>query len=54
MTQNDLAKVLEVFRQTIHAVEKDKYNPSMELSLKVARYFNLTVEEIFSLEGEKI
>ncbi|EHZ3605462.1 helix-turn-helix transcriptional regulator, partial [Listeria monocytogenes] len=37
-------------RQTIHAIEKGKYNPSLELSLKMARYFRLTIEEIFQLE----
>ncbi|EAC9604263.1 transcriptional regulator [Listeria monocytogenes] len=46
--QNELA--LEVSRQTIHAIEKGKYNPSLELSLKMARYFRLTIEEIFQLE----
>ncbi|MBC1543054.1 helix-turn-helix transcriptional regulator [Listeria cossartiae subsp. cayugensis] len=50
--QNDLAKALEVSRQTIHAIEKGKYNPSLELSLKIAKYFHLPVEEIFNLEGE--
>ncbi|EQC0887403.1 helix-turn-helix transcriptional regulator [Listeria monocytogenes] len=48
--QNELALVLEVSRQTIHAIEKGKYNPSLELSLKMARYFHLTIEEIFQLE----
>ncbi|EAK8940153.1 transcriptional regulator [Listeria monocytogenes] len=48
--QNALALALEVSRQTIHAIEKGKYNPSLELSLKMARYFQLTIEEIFQLE----
>lgn len=48
--QNELALALEVSRQTIHAIEKGKYNPSLELSLKMARYFRLTIEEIFQLE----
>ncbi|MBC1926215.1 helix-turn-helix transcriptional regulator, partial [Listeria innocua] len=46
----DLALTLEVSRQTIHAIEKGKYNPSLELSLKMAQYFHLTIEEIFKLE----
>lgn len=50
IAQNDLASILEVSRQTIHAIEKGKYNPSLELSLKMARYFELSVEEIFQLE----
>ncbi|EAG3532015.1 transcriptional regulator [Listeria monocytogenes] len=48
--QNELALALEVSRQTIHAIEKGKYNPSLELSLKMTRYFRLTIEEIFQLE----
>ncbi|EAC9108624.1 transcriptional regulator [Listeria monocytogenes] len=48
--QNELALALEVSRQTIHAIEKGKYNPSLDLSLKMARYFRLTIEEIFQLE----
>ncbi|HAM1878986.1 TPA: helix-turn-helix transcriptional regulator [Listeria monocytogenes] len=48
--QNELALALEVSRQTIHAIEKGKYNPSLELSLKMARYFRLKIEEIFQLE----
>ncbi|MBC1382925.1 helix-turn-helix transcriptional regulator [Listeria innocua] len=51
--QNELALALEVSRQTIHAIEKGKYNPSLELSLKMARYFHLTIEEIFQLEENK-
>lgn len=50
--QNELAFALEVSRQTIHAIEKGKYNPSLELSLKMARYFHLTIEEIFQLEED--
>ncbi|AIS58818.1 helix-turn-helix transcriptional regulator [Listeria ivanovii] len=52
IAQNDLASILEVSRQTIHAIEKGKYNPSLELSLKIAKYFELAVEEIFQLEKE--
>ncbi|EAE0192851.1 helix-turn-helix transcriptional regulator [Listeria monocytogenes] len=52
MTQNELAHSLDVSRQTIHAIEKGKYNPSLELSLKIAKFFDLPVEEIFNLEGE--
>ncbi|EAG8180387.1 transcriptional regulator [Listeria monocytogenes] len=52
ITQNELAHLLDVSRQTIHAIEKGKYNPSLELSLKIAKFFDLPVEEIFNLEGE--
>ncbi|EAF2951377.1 helix-turn-helix transcriptional regulator, partial [Listeria monocytogenes] len=47
ITQNELAHSLDVSRQTIHAIEKGKYNPSLELSLKIAKFFDLPVEEIF-------
>jgi putative transcriptional regulator len=47
MTQEDLASSLGVTRQTIHAIENDKYNPSLELAFKLARYFETTIEAIF-------
>ncbi|KUG36608.1 ABC transporter substrate-binding protein [Listeria monocytogenes] len=47
ITQNELAHSLDVSRQTIHAIEKGKYNPSLELSLKIAKFFDLPVEENF-------
>ena len=50
MTQEQLAEDLKVTRQTIHAVEVGKYNPSLELAFKLARYFDTTIEEIFSYE----
>lgn len=50
LTQEQLAEELEVTRQTIHAVESGKYNPSLELAFKLARYFDTTIEEIFSYE----
>ena len=51
--QTDMAESLGVSRQTMTAIEKMKYNPSLELSLKIAEYFNLSVEEIFKLnKGE--
>ncbi len=50
MTQEDLANQLEVSRQTINAIENNKYFPSLELGLKLAKIFSCTVEELFSLE----
>jgi putative transcriptional regulator len=50
VTQERLAEDLKVTRQTIHAVESGKYNPSLELAFKLARYFETTIEEIFSYE----
>lgn len=48
--QEDLAAALGVSRQTIIAIENDKYNPSLELAMKLARTLGLAVEEIFSLD----
>ena len=48
--QEDLAKQIEVSRQTINAMEKGKYVPSTVLALKLARFFEQPVEEIFKLE----
>ncbi len=48
--QEDLAEVLEVSRQTIIAIENNKYNPTLELAMKMARHLNTTVEELFELE----
>ena len=49
--QEDLAEALGVTRQTIIAIENNKYNPTLELAMKMARYLNTTVEELFILEG---
>ena len=52
MTQADLAGRIGVSRQTINAMEKNKYVPSTVLALKIARLFKKPVEEIFFLEDE--
>ncbi len=49
MTQEDLASAVGVSRQTIIAVEKGNYTPSVLLALKIAKVFNLQVEEVFSI-----
>lgn len=51
MTQADLAKKIGVSRQTINAMEKNKYVPSTVLSLKIAKLFKTPVEHIFILEN---
>jgi len=48
--QEDLAELLGVSRQTIIAIENNKYNPSLELAMKMARQLHTTVEELFRLE----
>lgn len=50
MTQQELADALKVSRQTIYAIETGRFNPSTILSLRMARLFNTTVENIFYLE----
>ncbi|TKH37781.1 helix-turn-helix transcriptional regulator [Bacillus cereus] len=48
--QVQMAKDLQVTRQTIVAIENNHYNPSLELALKIAHYFDLKMEDIFTLE----
>ena len=48
LTQEDLAQALGVSRQTINAIEKGKYNPSLDLAFKMAAYFETTIEDIFT------
>ncbi len=50
LTQADLAEKIQVSRQTIHAIEKGKFVPSTILALKMARFFEIKVEELFILE----
>lgn len=54
ISQADLAEKIQVSRQTINAMEKGKYVPSTLLALKLARFFNKPVEEIFRLEDSDI
>ena len=51
-TQEDLAKKVSVSRQTINALEANKYVPSTVLSLKLARIFSKKVEDLFQLDDE--
>ena len=50
--QDELAKALEVSRQTISSLENGKYNPSILLAFKIARYFQLSIEDIFIYEED--
>ena len=50
LTQGDLSNKLEVSRQTINAIENNKYYPSLELGLKLSRIFECSVEDLFSLD----
>jgi putative transcriptional regulator len=53
VTQEELAERLEVSRQTIGSLENGRYNPSIILAIKIARFFGMSVEEIFIYEEEK-
>jgi putative transcriptional regulator len=52
ITQEELAEILDVSRQTISSLENGRYNPSITLAFKIARFFKRTVEEIF-IYGEQ-
>lgn len=51
--QEELAAALEVSRQTIGSLENGRYNPSILLAFKIARFFELPVEQVFIYEEEK-
>ena len=51
--QEELAAALEVSRQTIGSLENGRYNPSIILAFKLARYFNMSIEDIFIYEEGK-
>lgn len=53
ITQEELANILEVSRQTIGSLENGRYNPSIILAFKIAKFFNLTIEDIFIYEEEE-
>lgn len=52
MTQQQLAEKVGVTRQTIIAMEKGKYSPSLELAFRIARVFSVPLEEVFSYDAE--
>ena len=53
ITQEELANILEVSRQTIGSLENGRYNPSIILAFKIAKFFKLTIEDIFIYEEEE-
>ena len=52
LSQGQLAEALRVSRQTINAIETERYTPSLPLALQLARYFDTSVEALFSLNGK--
>jgi putative transcriptional regulator len=51
-SQADLAEAVEVTRQTINAVERERYDPSLDLALALAEHYDTTVEDIFQRDAE--
>jgi putative transcriptional regulator len=54
LTQEDLALAIGVTRQTILAIEKGKYVPSLDLAFRIARKFNVTIEDVFQYENSSL
>jgi putative transcriptional regulator len=52
LTQEDLAQVVGVTRQTILAIEKGKYVPSLDLAFRISRHFKVNIEEVFMYDEE--
>ncbi len=52
--QEDLAAAVGVSRQTIIAIENDKYDPTLALAMRLARHLGTTVEELFTLEEDRL
>jgi len=52
ISQKDLAESLKVSRQTINAIETGKFDPSLTLTIKITRFFNKSLEEIFIMEKQ--
>lgn len=50
LSQEDFAKIMQVSRQTISSLENGRYNPSVVLAYKIAKYFNLKIEEVFDFD----
>ena len=50
LRQEDLAEILGITRQTIIAIENNKYDPTLELAMKISEFFEVTVNEIFKLK----
>jgi len=53
LSQQDLGEAMDVSRQTINSIEKERYTPSLPLAIALARYFDRTVEEVFHANGNE-
>ena len=52
--QDEMAKAMGVSRQTISSLENGRYNPSIMLAYKIAKYFDMTIEEVFIFDEEEL
>jgi putative transcriptional regulator len=53
LSQQQLGDAMDVSRQTINSIEKERYTPSLPLAISLARYFGRTVEEVFHANGSQ-
>ena len=53
LSQQQLAEAMDVSRQTINSIEKERYTPSLPLAIALARFFGSTVEEVFHVDGTR-
>jgi putative transcriptional regulator len=53
LSQQELGEAMDVSRQTINSIEKERYTPSLPLAIALARYFDRTVEEVFHANGNR-
>jgi putative transcriptional regulator len=53
MTQQELADLIDVTRQTVNAIEGDKYSPSLEVAFRIAHVFGVPLEEVFQYDFNK-
>ena len=53
LSQQELGEAMDVSRQTINSIEKERYTPSLPLAIALARYFDRTVEEVFHVNGNQ-
>jgi putative transcriptional regulator len=53
LSQQELAQAMDVSRQTINSIEQERYTPSLPLAMALARFFELTVEEVFDADGKR-
>lgn len=54
LSQGELAEAVGVTRQTINAIERNRYDPSLELAFKLAAYFDVSIEELFNPEIDDV